>query len=345
MHADKSICWVFQISHHTKSTGISLSHGNSYDRIWEDTKKCPTTASWKSLTTCPPAPRPSVQSLTLKGETRLQETSWGDRFDPEPKAVPQTDRSSSSNGDLCNSTLTPPRNSCLLEWQVLPLWPEPGTRGRSFTPTLQAQESRYQWEAGRGGGPAGPGRARLPARLSRSPDRCSPSCGKAAWSSWLPRATDPPRASGRQEKVLEQHGGESASHTLLWEAGLPALSHVQFIPLGAAILGNGAVPVTWAEEAGRACALCLAACQAVCGCASFLWEVDQRKTSSVVFLWAFLFCFVWDIFLCLIIHLPVGFGFHFYGFFSCFFFGVARREDGRSWEREKHDQTILYEKN
>lgn len=26
------------------------------------------------------------------------------------------------------------------------------------------------------------------------------------------------------------------------------------------------------------------------------------------------------------------------------FWGVARREDGRSWEREKHDQTILYEK-
>lgn len=37
--------------------------------------------------------------------------------------------------------------------------------------------------------------------------------------------------------------------------------------------------------------------------------------------------------------------FIFTDFFLAFFFGVARREDGRSWEREKHDQTILYEKN
>lgn len=31
-------------------------------------------------------------------------------------------------------------------------------------------------------------------------------------------------------------------------------------------------------------------------------------------------------------------------FFLAFFFGVARTEDERSWEREKHDQTILHEK-
>lgn len=269
-----------------------------------------------------PLARPPHGSVfNVKRRDAFAENLSGQQIWPWTQGSSPEDRRSSSKGDLCNSNLlTPPGTRVYYSGRVSHFGRSPG-RGVAALPRLcRLRSQAISGRQAEAGGPAAPDPARVPARLPRSPGRCSPSCGKAAWSSWLPTGTDPPKALGRQEKILEQHGVESASHTLLWEAELPALSHVQFIPLGAAILGNGAVPVTWAEEAGRACALCLAACPAVCGCASFLWEVDQRKTSSVVFLWAFLFCFVWGIFHVLSVICLLVLVFVLTDFFSCLFF-------------------------